>query len=435
MGRNGAGKSTLLDIVAGLRQPTERHCATRRSPGSPSGIRGAREARGALAADACGPICRSRRRAGADGPLPAHRPVVRVRRGSAAVERAMRRTRLLGLPRRADADAERRRAAARASGRLPRAGSRRCCCSTSRRRTSTSISSCTASALLREEGERGAACLAVTHDLNLALASPRASSCSRKAAWRSTFRSRRPRARRLAALLFSPRLTCRAPSGRPWVSYSVTADRDHAGRWVAVFAAVFCTRGAAAAVRRSVRARASSVWRAPGSRLVDSRAARVSRTLLACLPAARSRWRARSFRRCCGTRWRRRTRLASPPARRWAPSWRSGSAGSSRRRPRASGRRRSPARRSCCSRCRRRAVSSARCRRSACCCRHRHQQRVLRAHHRRARPGQRRSQSFSISRWLIGRLDSVDYAALVGFVVGRRRGSRSWSCVRPRRGT
>ena len=45
------------------------------------------------------------------------------------------------------------------------------------------------------------------------------------------------------------------------------------------------------------------------------------------------------------------------------------------------------------------------------------------------------TQSFSISRWLIGSVDSVDYAALAVFVVVVDASLRSWSCARPRPGT
>ena len=48
--------------------------------------------------------------------------------------------------------------------------------------------------LLREESERGAACLAVTHDLNLALTYATRIIVLAEGAWRSTCRSRRRRA-------------------------------------------------------------------------------------------------------------------------------------------------------------------------------------------------------------------------------------------------
>jgi iron complex transport system ATP-binding protein len=76
-------------------------------------------------------------------------------------------------------------------------------------------------ALLREESERGAACLAVTHDLNLALTY--ATRLIVLAQGRVALDSPVEEAVRAPdwLTLFSPRLALSTtPSGRPWVSYS-----------------------------------------------------------------------------------------------------------------------------------------------------------------------------------------------------------------------
>jgi iron complex transport system ATP-binding protein len=75
--------------------------------------------------------------------------------------------------------------------------------------------------LLREEGERGAACLAVTHDLNLALAY--ATRIIVLAQGRVAFDVPVAEAARTTdwLALFSPRLTlATTASGRSWVSYA-----------------------------------------------------------------------------------------------------------------------------------------------------------------------------------------------------------------------
>ncbi len=220
MGRNGAGKSTLLDIVAGLRQPTVGDVRLNDRP-----------------AAAWDPRARAR--------LVAHlpqavRPDLPFRAGELvlmgryphtdrwfesgddrlAVEHAMRRTNCWDL---------RDRLVQTLSG---------------GERQRVLLAACFAQApqlllldepsthldidqqlhcfsLLRQESERGAACLAVTHDLNLALtyatrlivlAQGRVAldvpveEAARAPDWLS---------------LFSPRLTLSTtPSGRPWVSYS-----------------------------------------------------------------------------------------------------------------------------------------------------------------------------------------------------------------------
>jgi ABC-type cobalamin/Fe3+-siderophores transport system ATPase subunit len=75
--------------------------------------------------------------------------------------------------------------------------------------------------LLREEVERGAACIAVTHDINLAL-----TFCTRLLVLEEQRLARDlPVDRAMEApewlRLFSPRLdVMRTPAGRPWVWYS-----------------------------------------------------------------------------------------------------------------------------------------------------------------------------------------------------------------------
>ena len=166
----------------------------------------------------------------------------------------------------------------------------------------------------------------------------------------------------------------------------------------------------------------SACWRgrSPTGRSSCSSACRARCS--ACSPAARWRWPARSSRRCCATRWPRRTRLASRRARRSARSSRSGWAGSrspaspaiwvggARRRGGRSGARR-----------RRRASAAPSLVVQPAAVRARRQQRVLGAHHRHSTASPASTQSFSISRWLIGSLDSVDYAALAVFVVAVAR--------------
>ena len=76
--------------------------------------------------------------------------------------------------------------------------------------------------LLREEVDRGAACIAVTHDINLAL-----TFCTRllvlggAAAGDATCRCERAMEAPEWLRLFSPRLdVMRTPAGRPWVWYA-----------------------------------------------------------------------------------------------------------------------------------------------------------------------------------------------------------------------
>jgi iron complex transport system ATP-binding protein len=70
-------------------------------------------------------------------------------------------------------------------------------------------------ALLQEEAARGAACVAVTHDLNLALTYATRLVVLPAAVWRSTSRSIKPRAAPEWLALFSPRLQLDDDGGGP----------------------------------------------------------------------------------------------------------------------------------------------------------------------------------------------------------------------------
>ena len=220
MGRNGAGKSTLLDIVAGLRQPTGGDVRLNDRPAAAWDPR-----------DRARLVAHLPQAVRPDLPFLAGELVLMGRyphtdrwfesdEDRLAVERAMRRTDCWDL---------RDRLVQTLSG---------------GERQRVLLAACFAQApqlllldepsthldidqqlhcfsLLREESARGAACLAVTHDLNLALtyatrlivlAQGRVAldvpveEAVRAPDWLS---------------LFSPRLSlCTTPSGRPWVSYS-----------------------------------------------------------------------------------------------------------------------------------------------------------------------------------------------------------------------
>jgi iron complex transport system ATP-binding protein len=220
MGHNGAGKSTLLDIVAGLRQPT---CGEVRFNDRPAGALEPR-ARARLVAhlpQAVRP----------DLPFVAGELVLMGRyphtdrwfeseEDRLAVERAMRRTECWDL---------RDRQVQTLSG---------------GERQRVLLAACFAQApqlllldepsthldidqqlhcfsLLREESERGAACLVVTHDLNLALtyATRVIVLAHGRVALDLPVEEAAHTSEWLA--LFSPRLTLSTtPSGRSWVSYS-----------------------------------------------------------------------------------------------------------------------------------------------------------------------------------------------------------------------
>jgi iron complex transport system ATP-binding protein len=220
MGCNGAGKSTLLDIVAGLRQPTG---GAVRIDDRPVGEWDPRE-RARLVAH----LPQSVR---PDLPFIASELVLMGRyphtdrwfesdEDRRAVERAMRRTDCWDL---------RERLVQTLSG---------------GERQRVLLAACLAQspqillldepatyldidqqlrcfALLREESERGVACLAVTHDLNLALTY--ATRIIVLAWGHIAFDAPAEEAGRTTEWLrlFSSRLTLsRTPSGRPWVSYS-----------------------------------------------------------------------------------------------------------------------------------------------------------------------------------------------------------------------
>jgi len=220
MGRNGAGKSTLLDIVAGLRQPTGGDVRLNDRPAA-AWDPGDRARLVAHLPQAVRP----------DLPFLAGELVLMGRyphtdrwfesdEDRVAVERAMRRTDCWEL---------RDRLVQTLSG---------------GERQRVLLAACFAQApqlllldepsthldidqqlhcfsLLREESARGAACLAVTHDLNLALTY--ATRLIVLAQGRVALDVSVEEAVRAPdwLVLFSPRLTLSTtPSGRPWVSYS-----------------------------------------------------------------------------------------------------------------------------------------------------------------------------------------------------------------------
>jgi iron complex transport system ATP-binding protein len=220
MGRNGAGKSTLLDIVAGLRQPTGGDVHL---DGRPTTTWDAR-ARAQFVAH----LPQSVR---PDLPFAAGELVLMGRyphtdrwfesdEDRAAVERAMRRT---------DCWSMRDRLIHTLSGGERQRVLLAACLAQAPRvllldEPSTYLDidqQLHCFALVREESERGVACVAVTHDLNLALTHATrivvladgrvaldvpVAEAARTPSWLS---------------LFSSRLTLSTtPAGRPWVSYS-----------------------------------------------------------------------------------------------------------------------------------------------------------------------------------------------------------------------
>ena len=184
-----------------------------------------------------------------------------------------------------------------------------------------------------------------------------------------------------------------------------------------------------AAVRRPLRAQPRAGPGAPGARLVDPRAA--ARVAHAAGPLCRRRAGAgghalpgdapgRAGDAVHARHLGRRVAWA-----RWSPS---GSAGSSSSASPRSGWRRSPARPSCWRSSSAPRFSSAVSRRSACCSSGLAANSVCSALIIVIYGLAGSTQSFSISRWLIGSLDSVDYTALAIFVArrrARRRGGHS----------
>lgn len=220
MGRNGAGKSTLLDIVAGLRQPTDGDVRLNDRP--------------AAAWD-------PRERARLVAHLPqAVRPDLPFLAGELvlmgryphtdrwfesdedrlAVERAMCRTDCWDL--------RDRLVQTLSGGERQRVLLAACFAQTPQLllldEPSTHLDidqQLHCFSLLREESERGAACLAVTHDVNLALTyATRIIVLAQGRVALDVSVAEAVRAPDWLAL-FSPRLTLSTtPAGRPWVSYS-----------------------------------------------------------------------------------------------------------------------------------------------------------------------------------------------------------------------
>ena len=168
MGRNGAGKSTLLDIVAGLRAPTEGAVMLAdRALDEMTALERARIA-GASAAKPSRRSLDARRGAGPDGTLRPCGPLVRVGRGSPDRREAMQRCECLEF--------RRRTLATLSGGERQRVFLAACLA----QRAPVLLLDEPATFLdvdqqlqcfnvLRAEADRGVACVAVTHDVNLAL--------------------------------------------------------------------------------------------------------------------------------------------------------------------------------------------------------------------------------------------------------------------------
>jgi iron complex transport system ATP-binding protein len=217
MGRNGAGKSTLLDLVAGIRPPTEGDV---RFDDRPSGEWSA----GELAKT----IAHLPQTVRADAPFSAEQLVLMGRYPHAAqweespadralAERAMERCGCLEF--------RHRRASTLSGGERQRVLLASCLAQQPRimlldePATFLDIDhQVQCFAMLREEADGGAACLAVTHDVNLAL-----TFCTRLLILAGGALARDLTARAAVAnpdwlTLFSPRLrVMETPAGRPWV--------------------------------------------------------------------------------------------------------------------------------------------------------------------------------------------------------------------------
>jgi iron complex transport system ATP-binding protein len=220
LGRNGAGKSTLLDIVAGLREPDAGHVRLDERPLRQWGA----NARARLVAHLPQTVR-------PDLPFLAGELVLMGRyphtdrwfeseTDRAAVEQAMERTNTWEL--------RHRLVQTLSGGERQRVLLAACLAQTPRvlllDEPSTHLDidqQLHCFALLREESERGAACLAVTHDLNLALAY--ATRLVVLADGRVAFDASAADAMRAPdwLALFSPRLRISTlTSGQSWVSYS-----------------------------------------------------------------------------------------------------------------------------------------------------------------------------------------------------------------------
>lgn len=219
MGRNGAGKSTLLDLIAGIRRPSDGEI-----------LFDDRSARGWSAAELARTIAHLPQAVRADAPFSAEQLVLMGRyphagqweespADRAIAERAMQQCGCLEF--------RHRRAATLSGGERQRVLLASCLAQQPRLflldepATFLDIDhQFQCFALLREEVGRGAACLAVTHDINLAL-----TFCTRllvlaQGALVSDLTAETAALSPDWLALFSPRLhVMETPAGRPWVWY------------------------------------------------------------------------------------------------------------------------------------------------------------------------------------------------------------------------
>jgi iron complex transport system ATP-binding protein len=220
MGRNGAGKSTLLDLIAGVRQPSD---GTILVDGRPAGAWPA----AALART----IAHLPQTVRADAPFSAEQLVLMGRyphAGQWEESAADREIATRAMARCGCLEFRHRRAATLSGGERQRVLLAACLAQQPRLflldEPATFLDvdhQFQCFALLREEVDRGAACIAVTHDLNLAL-----TFCTRLVVLADGLlvRDMSPDDAASGAewlRLFSPRLhMMRTPAGRPWVWYA-----------------------------------------------------------------------------------------------------------------------------------------------------------------------------------------------------------------------